>query len=154
MSKVFASVGAGAAVYIFADDHCPPHVHARHRGEGWVARVRFSYAIDAVHLISVVPQRNAPPGRTLGLLLDDIAAALPRCRLAWWETRAITCLENRWVQATQAGMVEGMVELLPGRERGATQVREARYDPEAERVMLRLGDGTTLDIRAGGGVER
>ena len=24
---------------VFSDDHCPAHVHARHRGEGWIARL-------------------------------------------------------------------------------------------------------------------
>lgn len=76
------SSGTGASVYVFANDHCPPHVHARHRGEGWVARVGFSYVTDAVHLISVVPQRNVPPGRMLGLLLDDVAGELAGCRRA------------------------------------------------------------------------
>jgi hypothetical protein len=33
MSRVFISAGTGAAVYVFANDHCPPHVHAKHRGE-------------------------------------------------------------------------------------------------------------------------
>jgi len=46
MSRVFVSEGSGAAVYVFADDHCPSHVHARHRGEGWIARVRFFYTTD------------------------------------------------------------------------------------------------------------
>jgi hypothetical protein len=41
MSRVFISEGTGAGIYVFSDDHCPAHVHARHRGEGWIARVRF-----------------------------------------------------------------------------------------------------------------
>ena len=24
---------------VFSDDHCPAHVHAPHRGEGWIARL-------------------------------------------------------------------------------------------------------------------
>jgi len=150
MSRVLVSPSTGAVVYVFADDHCPPHVHARHRGEGWVARVGFSYATDRVRLLSVVPQGHVPPGRTLGLLLDDVAAELPRCRRAWWETRGTTCLENRWARVTQAGVVE----LLPGRERDAAQVREARYEPGTERVALGFGDGAALDMGAGEGVER
>ena len=52
MSRIFVSEATGATVYVFADDHCPPHVHARHRGEEWIARVKFSYVCNAVKLIS------------------------------------------------------------------------------------------------------
>jgi len=55
MSRVFVSEDTGAAVYVFADDHCPPHVHARHRGDGWIARVRFSYVSRALELMSIAP---------------------------------------------------------------------------------------------------
>ena len=41
MSRVFTSEGTGAGIYVFSDDHCPAHVHARHRSEGWIARVRL-----------------------------------------------------------------------------------------------------------------
>lgn len=43
VSRVFTSEITGAAIYVFSHDHCPPHVHARHRGDGWIARVAFSY---------------------------------------------------------------------------------------------------------------
>ena len=149
MSRVFVSPGTGSSVYVFADDHCPPHVHARHRGEGWVARVGFSYVTDRVRLISVVPQRNVPPGRTLSLLLDDVADGLEGCRRAWWDIRATVCLENRWARRDKAGVIE-----VPGaRTPDAKQVREARYDPEACRLVLALRDGTVLDMRAGSGME-
>lgn len=48
----------------------------------------------------------------------------------------------------------GIVELLPGREQDAAQVREARYEPGTERVALGFGDGAALDMGAGEGVER
>ncbi len=60
MSRVFISEGTGAGIYVFSDDHCPAHVHARHRGEGWIARVRFSYLGSTVELISIVPIKNVP----------------------------------------------------------------------------------------------
>jgi hypothetical protein len=46
-------------IYVFADDHCPPHVHARHRGESWIARVRISYLSTAVELISIAPLKKS-----------------------------------------------------------------------------------------------
>ena len=71
MSRVFVSEATGAVIYVFADDHCPPHVHARHRGESWVARVRFSYVSSEVGLISIAPLKNVPLQRVVNELLDD-----------------------------------------------------------------------------------
>jgi hypothetical protein len=58
MSWVSAHKSTGAAIYVFSDDHCPPHVHARHRGEGWIARIGFSYLSGEVKLMSIAPQKT------------------------------------------------------------------------------------------------
>lgn len=84
MSRVFRSERTGAVIYVFSDDHCPPHVHARQRGDGWIARVRFSFIGNAVGLMSLVPLDNAPLRRTLNGLLDEIEDELPGCRRVWW----------------------------------------------------------------------
>jgi hypothetical protein len=84
MSRVFVSKGTRAVIYVFADDHCPPHVHARHRSEGWIARVRFSYVDNAIELISIAPLRNVPRQRVVNRLLDDVQTQLADCRRAWW----------------------------------------------------------------------
>lgn len=148
MSRVFTSKQTGAVIYVFADDHCPPHVHARHRGEGWVARVGFSYVTNKVRLISIMPLRNAPLQRVLGQLLDEVWAELAACRLAWWAARATTCLQNRWARASSAGP-----EILAGPEKGALQVRDAGYLAETEQLRIFFMDGTTAQIAAGNGVE-
>jgi hypothetical protein len=103
MSRVFLTAGTGAVIYVFADDHCPPHVHARHRGEGWVARVAFSYISSAVELLSLVPLRNVPLRRVVNRLLGDIQSQLAECRRRWWITRRTTCLENQWATAKGHG---------------------------------------------------
>jgi hypothetical protein len=90
MSRVFVSEATGAAIYVFADDHCPPHVHARHRGEGWMARLRFSYINVAVELISIAPPKNVPLQRVVNRLLDDVRTRLAECRRAWWTTGRTT----------------------------------------------------------------
>ena len=74
------SEATGAMIYVFADDHCPSHVHARHRRDGWVARVRFSYVGSAVELISIAPLKNLPRQRVVNDLLDEIQARLADCR--------------------------------------------------------------------------
>ena len=77
------SAGTGAGIYVFSDDHCPEHVHARHRGEGWIARVRFSYLESTVELISIAPAKNIPLQRAVNRLLSDIQARVPDCRRGW-----------------------------------------------------------------------
>lgn len=141
MGRVFVSEATRAAIYVFSDDHCPPHVHARHRGEGWIARVRFSYISSVVALISIAPLRNAPQRRALNLLLGDIQDRLAGCRRAWWTTRRTTCLANQWAKEG-----EGTIELLSERTSDAKQIADATYDPDAEQLHVTFRDGTTLEV--------
>lgn len=141
MSRVFTSQNTGAGVYVFSDDHCPPHVHARHRGDGWIARVRFSFVSSAVELLSIAPLKNSPLQRTVNRLLDDIEAELPSCRRTWWATRQTTCLTNQWAVVPTSGVIE----LLPEPTANAKQIAVATYDPEQERLRVTFEDGTTLN---------
>ena len=141
MSRVFVSEATRAAIYVFSDDHCPPHVHARHRSEGWIARVRFSYVDSAVALISIAPLKNAPRRRALNLLLDDIQARLADCRRAWWTTRRTTCLANQWARKG-----EGTIELLSERTSDAKRIGDATYNAEDEQVHITFRDGTTAEV--------
>jgi hypothetical protein len=142
MSRVFVSRVTGAVIYVFADDHCPPHVHARHRGEGWVARVRFSYVGSAVALISIAPLKNVPFQRVVNELLDDIQARLGECRRSWWTTRQTTCLTNQWAAVPGAEQIE----LRSERTSDAKQIADARYDPETEQLYVTFRDGTTAEV--------
>lgn len=148
MSRVCVSVRTGASIYVFADDHCPPHVHARHRGEGWVARVGFSFVTNAVWLISIAPLRNVPLPRVIGQLLEDVEDTLLACRSAWWAMQGTVCLANRWAVQKQPS-----VTLLTERRPEAVQVEDANYDPANGRLHIVLQDGTALAIEAGSGVE-
>lgn len=141
MSRVFTSQSTGAGVYVFSDDHCPPHVHARHRGDGWIARVKFSFVSSAVELLSITPLKNSPLQRTVNRLLGDIEAELPSCRRTWWATRQTTCLVNQWAVVS----APGTIELLPELTANAKQIAEATYDPEQKRLRVTFEDGTTLD---------
>src|ERR1700687_738339 len=123
MSRVFVSEGTGAAIYVFSNDHCPAHVHARHRGEGWIARVKFSYVNDAVELISIVPAKNIPLQRVVNRLLSDIQSRVPDCRRRWWITRRTTCLANQWAIVPERGKIELASEITPH----ARQISEAQY---------------------------
>jgi hypothetical protein len=142
MSRVFISQSTGAGVYVFSDDHCPPHVHARHRGDGWIARIRFSFVSNGLELLSIAPLRNSPLQRTVNLLLDDIEAELPACRRSWWATKQTTCLVNQWAAAPASGVIE----LVPKAAANARQIAKAIYDPEQERLQVTFLDGATLDV--------
>ena len=142
MSRVLISESTGAGIYVFSDDHCPPHVHARHRGDGWIARVRFSYVDSVVELMSIAPLKNSPLQRTVNRLLADIQAGLPACRQNWWAIKRTTCLANQWA------VVPGpeRIELSPEPLAHARQIADASYDPDQERLRLAFRDGTTVDV--------
>ncbi len=138
MSRVFTSEANGAGVYVFSDDHCPPHVHARHRGEGWVVRARFSYLSDFVALISVAPLKNMPLQRIINQLLDDIQTHLKNCRRSWWEIRGTTCLTNQWAVPHQSGTIE-----ISAPDQGsAKQIMAAEYDVDKDWLHIVFRDGT------------
>jgi hypothetical protein len=142
MSRVFISEGTGAAIYVFSDDHCPPHVHARHRGDGWIARVRFSYVSTEIELMSIAPSKNVPLQRVVNRLLDDIQTGLSACRKSWWMTKRTTCLANQWaiMLATET------IELLSEPTTNAKQIADASYDPDGERLLIAFRDGTAGDV--------
>lgn len=142
MSRVFTSESTGAVVYVFSDDHCPPHVHARHRGDGWIARTRFSYLGAQVELMSIAPLKNQPLQRTVNRLLADVEAELPACRRSWWATRQTTCLANQWAVIPASGQIE----LSPEPQANAKRITDATYDPDGERLVVTFLDGTTLDV--------
>jgi hypothetical protein len=142
MSRVLTSQSTGAAIYVFSDDHCPPHVHARHRGDGWIVRVRFSYLGSTVELMSIAPLRNAPVQRTVNRLLADIEGALAACRRGWWATRQTTCLANQWAIIRPGEQIE----LAPAPSASAKQIADAGYDPDNERLLVIFHDGTTADV--------
>jgi hypothetical protein len=144
VSRVFISEGTGAGIYVFSDDHCPAHVHARHRGEGWIARVRFSYLGTTVELISIVPVKNVPLQRVVNRLLSDVQVRLPDCRRSWWLTRRTTCLVNQWAVARGPGRIDLISKPAPS----AKQIAEAEYDPASERVHLIFQDGTTEQVKS------
>lgn len=139
MSRVFRSERTGAVIYVFSDDHCPPHVHARQRGDGWIARVRFSYVGNAVGLMSLVPLDNAPLRRTLNGLLDEIVDELSACRRVWWAIRRTTCLTGQWLIMPSPEKIE----IAPAGAANAKRIAGATYDPPEERIRVTLHDGTT-----------
>ena len=145
MSRVFVSGGTGAAVYVFAHDHCPPHVHARHMGEGWIARVGFSYLGGKIDLLGIASAKKAPLQRVMNQLLDDVHGRLSACRQTWWSTMAVTCLENQWVSV----LPNGAIEVISKSRAKTKQIAFATYDPAAERLTVAFKDGTKTEMEIG-----
>jgi hypothetical protein len=143
MSLIFTSASCGAGVYVLSEDHCPPHVHARHRREDWVARVRFSFIHDEVELMSAAPDKYAPPSRVLDRLLGEIKARLIDCRKTWWSIRQSTCLANQWAIVR----APGRVDLTTNRTTPARQISDCRYDPITALARVSFRDGTIEDVK-------
>ena len=144
MAKLLDST-TGARVVIASDDHCPPHIHARHKEEGWVVRIWFSFESKAVGVISIAPTGHAVRQRHLNQMLDEPAANLRHARKVWWDGKRTTCLENKW-----------MVRIAPGgwtvaseRRSGAKQVRSATHRVTTGRTMVTFADGTEAGIESG-----
>ncbi len=142
MAKVFTSEATGAAVYVFSDDHCPPHVHARHRGDGWIARASFCYVRSTVELMSIEPIKNAPLQRVVNRLLDNIRDRLPDCRRSWWITRRTTCLANQWVMGAAPGKI-ALSDHVPG----SMQIADGEYDSSTQQLHVTFRDGTAEEVR-------
>jgi hypothetical protein len=143
MSRVFVSETTGAVIYVHSNDHCSPHVHALHRGEGWLTRAGFSYVDSGVELKSVGPPDKPPLRRVVNGVLGDIQAHLADCRRIWWNVHQTTGLENRWAVV----VAPGMIELLPAPRPGAKQIAGARYDPATGRLEVVFGDRSRVEIR-------
>lgn len=131
----------GARVAIASDDHCPPHVHALHRGEGWLVRVEFSYVNTRAGVITIEPSTRAVRQRQLNQLLDDVEGHLPACRRVWWDIRGTTCLPNKWMMV-QANTVR----VLDERQPDARRVKAALYDNNADTTRIVFWIGSDIVI--------
>lgn len=144
MAKVFDS-DTGARVVIVSDDHCPPHVHAAHRAEGWVVRIGFSFALSAPWIMSIAPSPIAVRQRQLGTMLLEVAAAQADCRRLWWDTQNTTCLENKWV----VHALSRPIHMLDERLAGARQIRIAAYRALGRATIVTFFDGSQDYIGGG-----
>jgi hypothetical protein len=141
MSRVFVSDGTGTVIYVFADDHCPAHVYARHRGAYWIARAGFSFIADEVELIGIAPLKSIPLQRVVNRLLGDVRAQLALRRQSWWIARRMMSLANQWIVVSAGGKIEHCRRRTPM----AKQIAHAVYIPSLERLQIAFRDGTTAE---------
>jgi hypothetical protein len=140
MATLFTS-GTGARVVIVSDDHCPPHVHAFHRGERWVVRLWFSYVSADAGVLSIAPTEQAVRQRQLNELLDEVQARVVACRRIWWEIKGTTYLPNKWAIVLPDGLM-----VLDAWRAGARQIQAACYDSEGDTTRILFGRGSELTI--------
>jgi hypothetical protein len=132
-------------VVIASDDHCPPHVHARQKEEGWVVRLWFSFESEAVGVMSIAPTEHAVRQRQLNQMLDELTANLRNARKVWWKGKRTTCLENKWM----VRIAPGSWTVLNERRSGAKQVRSATYAVMTGKTTVTFADGTEAGIENG-----
>jgi hypothetical protein len=144
-------------VFIAAEDHPPPHVHAVHSCDCWVARFRFSFLSDVTGLYRFRRRGRKPTAATLNRVAEAIMAQLPACRANWWAThgsRHGIGLVNRRVETRRFVGGDGFlakVALQPGKT--AIGIMSASYNPDSGKIALALDDGRTLSLTAGQHIE-
>jgi hypothetical protein len=149
-------VGA-VQVFIAAEDHPPPHIHAAHAGEGWVARFRFSFLSDVTGLYRFRRRGRRPTGAALDLVAEAIMAKLPACRENWWLThgsRHGIGLVNRRIETRSPGQLDDILARVPLNPAStAAGIIAASYDPRSGKISLTLDDGRRLSLTAGHHIE-
>ena len=147
----------GVKVFIGAEDHPPPHVHAYHPGEGWLARYRFSFLSDVAGLYRFKRSGRRPTNATLDAIAADIEANIRLCRAEWWNThggRAGIGLVNRQAETRPTSSGDGIlvrVALKP--EQPSFGIVSAAYNVTTGKVALVLSDGRRLALTAGQHIE-
>ena len=144
MAELFKSA-TGAKVVIASEDHCPPHVHALHRAEGWVVRLWFSFASRNTGVLSIAPTNGAVRPRQLNQMLDELSANLAASRKLWWDSMGAICLENKWALL----MPPDRLTILDRRQSGAKRVRSATYDAETQTLTVTFTDDSQAVIGNG-----
>lgn len=105
------------------DEHCGPHVHALHEGDGWELKIFFSYADDKI--IEVELAIGAlPKQKVIQKCMDAVIDKLDECRKQYWEgVGKECCLVNQHVTIDQGGYVWDATAKTPG----AMLVNTAKY---------------------------
>jgi len=126
-----ATVGASKIVVRTRDEHCDPHVHAFHEGEGWELRIFFSYVSSTV-MPELPPLAGSPSARQVQACMDKVTDRLDACREAFWKAVQNVCLRNRYV-VLRGGYVLEAHAATPG----ALKVTAAHYVAAANLIEFR-----------------
>lgn len=124
-------------------DHCPPHVTAVCRPDGWTARIEFSMVTDTVSLWDIKPKKNAPTFAVINRLAGQVHKNLLACRDAWWQMQQTVCLDNSPVH--RRGVSD--VVLLPAGAAGqGTVVKGSGVYIPGQGVQVRVNWGASATV--------
>jgi hypothetical protein len=133
--KVFKQVSGGISIAVLTrDEHCPPHVHVMHQGEGWEIKVHFSFAEhgQGTYWVEPVAHSGMPSISRVNAVINRIARGRRECRTKWWKYLATVCLSNQWLEVDAAGVVRLAAPNLPN----AAVVSAAAYEAATDEVSF------------------
>lgn len=124
------------------DEHCEPHVHVYHLGQGWELRIFFSYISPQVTGIEL--RHGRVPARSMvQIVISKVTRHLDKARELFWRAAHTVCLDNRYVL-----VVAGVVRAAQRETAGAVRIRVARYIPSDRTLEFSVhGDAGVLLAR-------
>jgi hypothetical protein len=120
MSKVTSFKGINVVVRT-RDEHCEPHVHAYHAGQGWEIRVYFSYVSDRIIELELIYGR-VPGQSVVQAIMDKVIDNLDKARELFWNAVQTVCLDNKYIV-----VVRGVAHSARQATAGAVLVTTASY---------------------------
>jgi hypothetical protein len=120
MSKVASFQGVNIVVRT-RDEHCEPHVHAYHTGQGWEMRLYFSYVSGQSIELELIYGR-VPSQTVVQRIMDKVIDNLDKARELFWDAVQTVCLENKHIT-----VVNGIAHPAQPGDAGAILVKKASY---------------------------
>ena len=139
MSKVTGFSGIDIVIRT-RDEHCEPHVHVFHAGQGWELRVFFSYVSDQIIDIELLHGRT-PRQTVVQAVMDKVIDHLDKARELFWEAVRTVCLDNKYI------VVNGVAQEAGRETAGAVLVRTARYLPASKSIEYWISGAIPLIAR-------
>lgn len=137
MSKVKSFKGIDVVVRT-RDEHCEPHVHAFHIGEGWELRIFFSYVSDQIIDVDLL-HGKAPKQATVQAVMDTVIDHLDKARKLFWSAVRNVCLDNQYIV-----VVKGVARSATHSAKGAVLVKTARYIAALQSIECHVGGTAPL----------
>lgn len=131
MSKVTSFKGIDIVIRT-RDEHCEPHVHAFHIGQGWELRVFFSYVSDEIIEIELLHGKS-PKQAVVQEIMNKVIDHLDGARELFWEAVGDTCLNNKYIV-----VVKGVVRSALPATTNAVLVKTASYLPAKKSIEYKV----------------
>ncbi len=120
MGKVASFSGIDIVVRT-RDEHCEPHVHAFHEGDGWELRIYFSYVTDEIIEVDLY-EGSAPAAKVIQACMDKVTDCLDKARKLFWDAVQKVCLDNKVVE-----VVDGVIQVPAKKPTNPLVVSSAKY---------------------------